>query len=430
MTKRLLLLVAGIGCSFPKLSAVAQSSTNFIALHSESTATSNPTKSVTNHVGDAIDFCGEAIPTSHPDIIERWNRTLNRQAAFAGSLTLLKRRASVVFPFIEPILKQYGIPSDFKFLPLLESAVTNRAVSRKGAAGFWQLMPQTAQSLGLNVSHRRDERFNLRKATHAACRYLNELYDQLGSWMLVATAYNAGPNYIQQLTRQYPNRHPMALPYRASETKAYLFQAVAVKELLTRPTIYRDKLSSQHYAALSEDVASMAGSERASILASFDMDDMASQTATDSPSFVADSTTNVVLLTDDEITDETDTKPVIQDSIEKKSEPVAAVPIATPRLVTRSLSEGPVQEGQLCVFQVVQPITLNEHTFQVGDVIHAHIEIIDTNSGRVFLRTDRLTTAQTQETLPLKLIATEQPKQPGVTLPTRLDNWRLEWEQL
>jgi hypothetical protein len=89
-----------------------------------------------------------------------------------------------------------------------------------------------------------------------------------------------------------------------------------------------------------------------------------------------------------------------------------------------------LQEGQLCIFQVVQPITLNERTYAVGDVIHAHVEIIDRNSGRVFLRTDRLTTAQTQETIPLKLVATDLPKQPGVALPTRLENWRLEWEQL
>ncbi|GAB3542530.1 lytic transglycosylase domain-containing protein [Spirosoma fluminis] len=440
MTKRLLLFVAGIGCSFPKFSAVAQSATNFIALHSETSTTdfsSGSAKPVAVRADNVIDFCGENIPTNHPDIVERWTRTLNRQAALAGSLTLLKRRASVVFPFIEPILKQYNIPSDFKFLPLLESAVTNRAVSRKGAAGFWQLMPQTAQSLGLNVSHRRDERFNLKKATHAACRYLSELYDQLGSWMLVATAYNAGPNYIQQLTRQYPNRHPMALPYRASETKAYLFQAVAVKELLTRPHVYRDRLSSRHLAALSENPGSMDAPERASILASFDMDETAMAAGLSSeenalPAFVADSTTNVVLLTDEDVMAESEPVSVATDSVEAKPEPkaIATVPPPATRLITRSLSEGPIKEGQLCVFQVVQPVTLNERTFAVGDVIHAHIEIIDATSGRVFLRTDQLTAAQTQETTALKLVATEQPRQPGVTLPTRLENWRLEWEQL
>ncbi|MFD2571091.1 lytic transglycosylase domain-containing protein [Spirosoma soli] len=429
MTKYLLLVAAGIGCSFTRLSAVAQPATNFIALHTETSAAIKPTKGI---AAEPIDFCGENIPTTHPDITARWTRTLNHQAALAGSLTLLKRRAAVVFPFIEPILKQYRIPSDFKFLPLLESAVTNRAVSRRGAAGFWQLMPQTAQSLGLSISHRRDERFNLKKATHAACRYLNELYDQLGSWMLVATAYNAGPNYIQQLSRQYPNRHPMALPYRAPETKAYLFQAVAVKELLTHPQAYRDRLSTRHLAALSEDQLPMAAAERADILASFDMNESAMSPLTGqadaAPAFIADSTTNVVLLIDDGLEPGNERESEPADSVHHASEPVVAAPIN--RLITRSMSEGTLTEGQLCIFQVVQPIKIDERSFNVGDLIHAHIDVIDAASGRVFLHTDRLTTALTQETVPLKLVATEHPHQPGVALPTRLENWKLEWEQL
>jgi hypothetical protein len=338
----------------------------------------------------------------------------------------------VVFPLIEPILKQYRIPADFKFLPLLESAVTNRAVSRRGAAGFWQLMPQTAQSLGLTVSRGRDERFNLQKATHAACRYLNELYDLLGSWMLVATAYNAGPNYIGQLSRRHPLVHPMALPYRAAETQAYLFQAIAVKELLTRPQAYSSYLNSHHLATLSDPVFSMPSAERATILASFDMDETAYSAATANEStqpFVADSTLAVVLLTEEAETLGGKSE-ITEPEASRELETPTATTAAVSRLKTRCLSEGPLTEGQLCVFQVMQPVTLNERTFAVGDLIHAHIEIIDTASGRVFLRTDRLTTAQTQETSPLKLVATGQPHHPGVTLPTRLESWQLMWEQL
>ncbi|MVM38809.1 transglycosylase SLT domain-containing protein [Spirosoma sp. HMF3257] len=437
MTKLFLIVSAGFGCfTFFLSSAVAQTS-QFLALN-----VATPVKALTNRLAYAtieespVHFCGENIPTNHPAIVERWTRTLNQQAALAADLTVLKRRASVVFPLIEPILKQYRIPSDFKFLPLLESAVTNRAVSRKGAAGFWQLMPQTAQSLGLNVSHRRDERFNLLKATHAACRYINELYDQLGSWMLVATAYNAGPNYIQQLTRQHPDMHPMALPYRAAETKAYLFQTVAIKELLTRPQAYRDRLSARHLEALSDGADPVASAERAVILASFDMDErdvakatIGQETLDTGVTFVTDSTTTVVLLTEDEpITEVSPEKPQLTPATSQVA-PVETAPSVI-RLVTRSLSEGPLTEGKLCLFQVVQPVTLNGRTFAVGDMIQAHIEVIDANSKRVFLRTDQLTTAQTQETISLKLVATEQPKQPGVALPTRLEGWQLSWELL
>ena len=437
MPKLTLMIAAGLGCvALATASAVAQTSP-FLALNSVklSTASFSPF----SHTDSPVHFCGENLPTTYPDITERWTRTLARQAALAGSLALLKRRASVVFPLIEPILKQYRIPADFKFLPLLESAVTNHAVSRKGAAGFWQLMPQTAQSLGLSVSRRSDERFNLRKATHAACRYLNELYDQLGSWMLVATAYNAGPNYILQLTRRYPDMHPMALPYRAAETKAYLFQAVAIKELLTRPQAYRDQLSSRHLAALLDAEMPVPAAERAIILASFDLGEaavmpgIAAQPDLAGSTFIADSTTSVVLLTEDEPGTESEAV-LIDDSVSAALTGRSVVPGGTGlpavRLVTRSLTEGALTEGQLCVFQVVQSVTINERAFAVGDVIHAHVEIIDAVSGRVFLRTDRLTTAQTQETTPLKLVATEQPRQPGVALPARFNGWKLTWEQL
>ena len=439
MAKLSLIVAAGlVGVTLTFSSAVAQTN-SLLALN-----VAAPVKALAIHLKSPsndespVHFCGEAIPTNQPAIVQRWIRTLNQQASYAGDLTVLKRRASVVFPLIEPILKQYRIPSDFKFLPLLESAVTNHAVSRKGAAGFWQLMPQTAQSLGLNVSRRRDERFNLVKATHAACRYINELYDQLGSWMLVATAYNAGPNYIQQLSRQHPNVHPMALPYRAAETKAYLYQTVAIKELLTRPQIYRDRLSSRHLAALSDGMDVIASAERATILSSFDIDEktfenlganrLSTAEEDDGPVFVTDSTTNVVLLTDEDTTE--------PEPSEAASAPATPVEKAVSssgsvvRLMTRSLSEGPLTEGQLCMFQVVQPVTINGRSFAVGDLIQAHIEIIDPGSGRVFLRTDRLTSAQTQQTAPLKLVATEQPKQPGVSRPSRLDGWQLTWEEL
>ncbi len=425
----MLMLAAGFGCiALPRPLSFAQSASNFIALHTGTTATSTSLQPCADKINEPIHFCGEALPTNHPEITERWTRTLSQQAALAGRLASLKRRASVVFPLIEPILKQYQIPADFKFLPLLESALTNRAISRRGAAGFWQLMPQTAQSLGLTVSRRSDERFNLRKATHAACRYLHELHNLLGSWMLVATAYNAGPNYIGQLSRQHPFLHPMALPYRAAETKAYLFQAIAVKELITRPQAYSTYLNSQHMASLSDETTPVPSAERATILASFDMSETAfSEATTDElqQTLSTDSTSAVALLPG-----EGEAFTLVSDSVEIKPEQVVAVAETVSRLKTRCLSEGPLTEGQLCLFQVVQPIVLNDRTFAVGDVIQAHVEVIDAASGRIFLRTDQLTTAQTQETFPLKLVATEQPRHPGVALPTHLASWQLTWEKL
>lgn len=431
--KLILLTAAGFGRFFlAGPSVAAQPATNAVALNFQTTAMLPREGRSAGEVPEPVHFCGENLPINYPAITQRWTRTLSRQAAMAGSLIVLKHRASVVFPLIEPILKQHRIPADFKFLPLLESAVINRAVSRRGAAGFWQLMPQTAQSLGLTVSHRRDERFDLRKATHAACRYINDLYKQLGSWMLVATAYNAGPNYIGQLTRRHPTLHPMALPYRAAETRAYLFQTVAIKELLTHPQVYQSYLSRRHLAALSDGTTTLPSGERAAILTSFDLDETAFKvialrnTASVLPAFVADSTTAVVLLIDDEPTPEA---VVTREPAQPVDVPAPVVGLSL-RLSTRSLSEGPLTEGKLCLFQVVQPVAINGRSFSVGDVIQAHIEIIDAASGRVFLRTDRYTTAQSQETVSLNLVATGQPRHPGVDLPTRLEGWGLNWESL
>ncbi|AQG81038.1 lytic transglycosylase domain-containing protein [Spirosoma montaniterrae] len=385
-----------------------------------------------------VHFCGESLPTDQPAITERWTRTLNRQATAASSLAVLKRRAAVVFPLIEPILKQYHIPADFKFLPLLESAVTNNAVSRRGAAGFWQLMPHTAQSLGLSVSRGHDERFNLHKATQAACRYIRSLYEQLGSWMLVASAYNAGPGYISQLVRRHPNRHPMALPYRAAETKAYLYQAVAIKELITRPQAYHNLLNKRQVISLSDDDNAVPVAERAAILASFDVNET-NAVDVGHPAFVADSTTAVVLLTEDEaeetepvlLTDSVETAPVAQAPASAGgSTSNASVALPDNRLFTRCLSNGPLTEGQLCLFQVVQPLTLNGRVFAVGDVVQAYVDVIDTASGRVFLRAIRLTIAQTQETAPLRFVATGQPRRPGVPLPTQVEGWGTWWEEM
>ncbi len=429
MTKFILLMGAACGPVFLSSSLLlGQTATNALVMNTRTTASPLPDP-FSAKITEPVHFCGENMPVDLPAITSRWTRMLSRQAAQAADLILLQRRASVVFPLIEPILKHYRIPLDFKFLPLLESAVTNRAVSRRGAAGFWQLMPQTAQSLGLRVSRRNDERFNLRKATHAACRYLGDLYKQLGSWMLVASAYNAGPTYIGHLARQHPTLHPMALPYRAAETKAYLYQAVAIKELLTHPQAYRSYLSIGHLEALSNGSPLMPPVERTAILASFDMDESAfAATAPDSTALVwlacpTDSVATVALLTDDD-------EPVADTITGKVSSAPAPIDRPLLQLVTRSLSEGPLTEGKLCLFQVVQAIDFNGRSFAVGDIIQAHIEVIDAVSGRVFLRTDQHTTAVSQQTAALNFVATSQPRQPGVDLPLRLENWRLTWESL
>jgi len=92
------------------------------------------------------------------------------------------------FDLIDGILAQYGLPTQLKYLAVIESNLKPTALSSVGAAGPWQLMPATARLLGLKVNRKVDERKNYSKSTKAAALYLRDLYTELGDWLLVIAA--------------------------------------------------------------------------------------------------------------------------------------------------------------------------------------------------------------------------------------------------
>ena len=196
----------------------------------------------------AINFAGEATPLYDSEVAERLDREIVTNRNYHSSTTLIIKRANRVFPVIEPILKEYGVPDDFKYLAVAESALVN-AVSRAGARGVWQFMPQTAKEKGLIVNSFVDERYHLVKSTQAACKYLLEAKEKFGTWTLAAASYNAGLAGVQkQLDRQeVENYYDLLLN---EETSRYVFRILALKEIIENPSKYNFNFPEEELYAL------------------------------------------------------------------------------------------------------------------------------------------------------------------------------------
>ncbi|WP_343531279.1 lytic transglycosylase domain-containing protein [Pedobacter sp.] len=180
-----------------------------------------------------LEFAEETLPIGDTKVTHKMKRTLASFSYENLQTTRLHKKAAEWFPVIEPILAAYGIPNDFKYVPLVESGL-RAGVSPKGAAGFWQFMPGTARMYGLKVNSKVDERYNLKKSTIAAAKYIKELYDVFDSWTLVAAAYNVGDNHMRrQINRQKQDNYFKMKLNR--ETGAYVYKLISMKEILENP---------------------------------------------------------------------------------------------------------------------------------------------------------------------------------------------------
>ncbi|KAA1244150.1 lytic transglycosylase domain-containing protein [Aquimarina sp. RZ0] len=185
---------------------------------------------------DNLNFAGELVPVENPDIRERMDRELLVNTYWQSNGLLLFKRANKYFPIIEPILKEHGVPDDFKYLAVIESSLT-QAVSPARATGFWQILKNTGREYGLEVNQNVDERYHIEKATEAACKYLKKAKKRFGNWTLAAAAYNAGSGGInKQLQRQNAKSYYDLL--LGQETGRYVFRIAAVKEILSNPKKY------------------------------------------------------------------------------------------------------------------------------------------------------------------------------------------------
>ena len=191
-----------------------------------------------------LNFAGEAVPTNNPDIYERMDRELLVNTYWQSNGLLLIKRAHKYFPIIEPILKENGVPDDFKYLAVIESGLQN-VVSPARATGFWQILKETGREYGLEVNDNVDERYNLEKSTEAACKYLIKSKERLGSWTLAAAAYNAGQAGINRRLEEQKVADYYSL-LLGEETGRYLFRILAIKEILSNPKKYGFNFEEDH----------------------------------------------------------------------------------------------------------------------------------------------------------------------------------------
>jgi membrane-bound lytic murein transglycosylase D len=125
----------------------------------------------------------------------------------ASYLDEIKERSDKYFPVMDKVFTSYNLPTELKYLAVIESELRQKATSHVGAVGLWQLMPGTAKMLGLKVSSKYDERRLSYKSTKAAAMYLNDLHKQFGDWLLVIAAYNSGPGPVYTAIKKSGSRN-------------------------------------------------------------------------------------------------------------------------------------------------------------------------------------------------------------------------------
>ena len=185
---------------------------------------------------DTVMFCGEIVPVDFFDVKESLEREMLVNSYWHSKTIWLIQKSTRYFPVIEPILKKYNIPDDFKYLAVAESDLANQ-VSPAGATGFWQLLEGTAKDYNLEINSEVDERYHLEKSTEAACKFINDSYEKYGNWTITAASYNVGRRGIdRQISRQKESNYYDLL--LNSETARYVFRIIAIKLVFENPDKY------------------------------------------------------------------------------------------------------------------------------------------------------------------------------------------------
>ena len=149
---------------------------------------------------------------------------INRYLKAPGMVGRVRGLGEYYFPIIEQVFRENGLPTELKYLTLVESKLNPLVVSPRGAAGLWQFMPGSGKAFGLEKTAYVDDRLDTYRSTEAACKLLKRLYKMYGDWAIVIAAYNCGSGTIRGAIKAAGGKKSFwaIYPYLPKQTRIYM----------------------------------------------------------------------------------------------------------------------------------------------------------------------------------------------------------------
>ncbi len=179
------------------------------------------------------------FPVTYNSRVRKWIRYF--QTTGRSSFRRWLERSTRYIPFIQNELKNAGLPTDIAYVAMIESGFSSSAISHANAMGMWQFIVPTGERYGLNVEWWIDERRDYEKATKAAIGYMSDLFEQFGSWYLVAASYNMGEGGVRRLIKRHGTNSFWDLADRGAlpeETRNYVPKMLAAMLIAKAPALY------------------------------------------------------------------------------------------------------------------------------------------------------------------------------------------------
>lgn len=151
----------------------------------------------TPQVPHKMEFAGMSL-TIRDDARREIQKDVDALTLSPKHFNIKAERAKTYFPIIEKVFADEGVPDDFKYLVLQESALIPDAVSSSNAVGFWQFKDFTAIEMGLRVDKEIDERMNIVSASRGAARYIKKNNTFFDNWLYALQAYQMGAGAVMR----------------------------------------------------------------------------------------------------------------------------------------------------------------------------------------------------------------------------------------